>query len=213
MDIIAASGYTSDTGERDNPTCSNFEKNQPVRKIIDVALGYESVTLTIFCAVLMMIEIMNHWFFIRHHTRLLNRKGRAICRIVHSHGWSTPRIALIFGISQNPITRALANNYSPPDDVLADYQHVDAEFDVKFPPKTPQISRKAPVTVIDIDDSSDDESKPDVHSEAAVPGADQTNDARGSAIGRPMVSLFIVCPLFMGRCKPRDTPSGSSLRV
>ncbi|KAJ7838831.1 hypothetical protein B0H13DRAFT_2056528 [Mycena leptocephala] len=103
------SGYEStlsNTGPRDNPRCSNFEQNIPVRKVHNVNLGK-----------------------LRH----LNRKGRAICRIVHRHGWTFDKIGSIFRLPRGSIVRAVQNSYSPPDNVINDYKYADQEFRAKFP--------------------------------------------------------------------------------
>ncbi|KAJ6572775.1 hypothetical protein DFH09DRAFT_1362331 [Mycena vulgaris] len=110
-DTFDDSGYESDTGPRDNPRVSNFETNQPVKKgLSGVPHGRGG------------------------QTRALNREGRAICRIVHAHGWTSTEIGKIFRVPAKPIRKALQNKYSPPDDASDDYKHVDAEFGVKFPP-------------------------------------------------------------------------------
>ncbi|KAJ7108303.1 hypothetical protein C8R44DRAFT_744244 [Mycena epipterygia] len=112
-DPIVDVGYESDTGERDNPTCANFERREPVKKLIVVGWG----------------------------KKVLNRKGRAICRIVYAHKWSPAAIANIFGVSDTSVSRALENTrYNPPDNVQEDYAKVDPEFRVKFPPlEAPQV--------------------------------------------------------------------------
>ncbi|KAJ6535767.1 hypothetical protein B0H19DRAFT_434647 [Mycena capillaripes] len=105
LDPIADPGYESDTGERDIPTCANFEQNQPVQATIHVA-------------------------------KSLNRKGRAICRIMASHGWTHKSIAYIFRVSYMSVQRAIENiKYSPRDRVEEDYARVDSEFLEKYPPR------------------------------------------------------------------------------
>ncbi|KAJ7692455.1 hypothetical protein B0H17DRAFT_541081 [Mycena rosella] len=105
---IAELGYESDTGPRDNPTCANFENRVPVKKVI----------------------VVGH--------KVLNRTGRAICRIVHPHGWSIESLAYIFGVSTASVMRAIANTrYLPRDNIQEDYERVDPEFKVKFPPVAP----------------------------------------------------------------------------
>ncbi|KAJ6572779.1 hypothetical protein DFH09DRAFT_1152676 [Mycena vulgaris] len=106
-DPIAELGYESDTGPRDNPTCANFETKEPVKKTIIVGKS----------------------------KKVLNRKGRAICRIAYAHMWSIGDIAEIFGVSTTSISRAVENTkYLPRDNVREDYDHVDPEFKEKFPP-------------------------------------------------------------------------------
>jgi hypothetical protein len=67
----------------------------------------------------------------------MNRKGRAIARIVHSDPqWeSIADISYIFNVGHDCIKRAVQNNYSPPDDALKDYEKVEKEFRDKFPPE------------------------------------------------------------------------------
>ncbi|KAJ7672928.1 hypothetical protein B0H17DRAFT_1083353 [Mycena rosella] len=103
------SEYESDTGPRDNPRCSNFENNEPVKN------GFECTERG-------------------SNIRALNRKGRAICRIVSAHGWTLSQIMHIFRVPEKPISKALKNLYSPNDDTGKDYDFVDAEFRKKFPP-------------------------------------------------------------------------------
>ncbi|KAJ7128762.1 hypothetical protein C8R43DRAFT_1134343 [Mycena crocata] len=153
------SGYESDTGERDNPTCWHFKTNTPVERVIQVQLGY--------------------------HTRLMNRKGRAICRIVHAHGWSTSRIAVIFGISANPIARALENSYQPSDNLAQDYDKAGPDFKVQFPPLKPQIPPVNAVdAVIEILDTDDEEDTKNGIILNATTDAEQHSNG-GPAVERP----------------------------
>ncbi|KAJ7464216.1 hypothetical protein B0H11DRAFT_2051693 [Mycena galericulata] len=107
---IAEPGYESDTGERDNPSCLHFKNRQPVEKTIEV--GFRK--------------------------KVLNRQGRAICRIVRSHNWSLIDIARIFGVSETSVARAVDNVRKscvlPRDRVSEDYARVDPEFAIHFPP-------------------------------------------------------------------------------
>jgi hypothetical protein len=64
----------------------------------------------------------------------LNRKERAICRIVKPHGWSIAKTAAIFGIRVNTVLRALTNSYVPPDNVEKDYEYVEEDFKIRYPP-------------------------------------------------------------------------------
>ncbi|KAJ7454177.1 hypothetical protein FB451DRAFT_1565385 [Mycena latifolia] len=171
------SGYESDTGARDNPSCWHFEKNRTVEKKIVVQTG--------------------------HHVRLLNHEGRAICRIMNACGWSVVKIAIIFGISQKPVSRAVSNSYTPPDDPTMDYAHVDPEFRIKFPPvKSSQLAKvnthdtrrtiiirilQPSPTVIEILDSDDEQdTKEGILS--PVPGDPMTGTTAPttSTSGRPM---------------------------
>ncbi|KAJ6536403.1 hypothetical protein DFH09DRAFT_1178955 [Mycena vulgaris] len=157
----STSGYESDTGERDNPTCWHFENKRPVTKTIVVQLG--------------------------HHVRLLNRQGRAICRIMDGHGWSIVHLAAIFGLSQNPIMRAVANTYAPPDKVSEDYNHVDPEFKVKFPPLKRENRPEAPPTVIEILDSDDEtDTKAGILSAGSGDSIEGNASSKTFRSGRPM---------------------------
>ncbi|KAJ7636553.1 hypothetical protein FB45DRAFT_1138267 [Roridomyces roridus] len=136
----SGSNHESAIGERDNPTYQNFKTKTPVKKTR--TLGPSQ--------------------------RALNREGRAICRIVSAHEWSVRQIAQIFGLSRKVITRAIDNEYSPPDVVSEDYTHLkDPEFSKQFPPgavapRTKFQRRKrsdSPHTTSD-EDYSEDESKP-----------------------------------------------------
>ncbi|KAJ7055578.1 hypothetical protein C8F01DRAFT_1158662 [Mycena amicta] len=99
--------YESDTGERDTPTCAHFLQDRPVDKFINIG-----------------------------HRRVLNRAGRATVRIVAAHGWDPLDIARIFGEPPNSIRRAIDNISNPPrDNVWKDYDYVDADFRLHFPPK------------------------------------------------------------------------------
>ncbi|KAJ7116888.1 hypothetical protein C8R44DRAFT_983266 [Mycena epipterygia] len=80
--------YNRESGGRPNPTCWNFETNIAVPKPV-LPPG--------------------------RHKRSLDFTGRAICRIMHQYNWGVTDLARIFNISENPISRALTNNYKPPD--------------------------------------------------------------------------------------------------
>ncbi|KAF7321900.1 hypothetical protein MKEN_00712200 [Mycena kentingensis (nom. inval.)] len=74
--------------------------------------------------------------------KALNRTQRAMCRIVAAHGWKAPDIAYVFNVSLEPVRRALVNNERyckrpPPDDVAMDYDVVDDEFALTYPPIPP----------------------------------------------------------------------------
>ncbi|KAJ7611349.1 hypothetical protein DFH06DRAFT_1244892 [Mycena polygramma] len=103
------SDYHSDTGAKENPTVFNFEHKQPV-KASSRPVGY--------------------------HHRVLNREGRAICRIVAAHGWIATDIAQIFSLPPRPIRKAIKNEYVPPDNVSKDHIVVTKELAGKFPKKS-----------------------------------------------------------------------------
>ncbi|KAJ6474487.1 hypothetical protein C8R47DRAFT_1199514 [Mycena vitilis] len=100
------SDYHSDTGAKENPTGFNFEHNQPV-KASSRPVGY--------------------------HHRVLDREGRAICRIVAAHGWIARDIAHVFSLPSEPIRKAIKNQYVPPDNASRDYTFVTEELAEKFP--------------------------------------------------------------------------------
>ncbi|KAJ7032946.1 hypothetical protein C8F04DRAFT_1261520 [Mycena alexandri] len=121
FDPVEDPGYESPTGERDIPTCSNFETNTPVDQ---------------------------KWGFVPGQ-KVLNRKGRGICRIMASYRWTHGDIANIFRVSSQSVSRAVANlQYIPRDRVANDYDNIDPEFRLKYPPKpdyylsAPQIRRR-----------------------------------------------------------------------
>ncbi|KAJ7165091.1 hypothetical protein C8R46DRAFT_304331 [Mycena filopes] len=64
----------------------------------------------------------------------VDRKGRAICRIMYPHIENYSQIARIFGIGHNRVRRAVLNAYSPPDDVAQDYAHAGQDFRDEYPP-------------------------------------------------------------------------------
>lgn len=82
----------------------------------------------------------------RPQIRHLNRKGRAIYRIMNSHGWSPTAIAAVFGLGITPIHRALMNTYPPPDKLAKDEDYKwadkrDPDFRRKFPPPVRRVTR------------------------------------------------------------------------
>ncbi|KAJ7214984.1 hypothetical protein GGX14DRAFT_609935 [Mycena pura] len=130
-DAIADKGYESDTGERDNPSCTHFLNNQPVQKVIVVPRS----------------------------RKVLNRTGRAICRIVCSHGWTQDAVAGIFGVSSTSVSRAVENiKYIPRDNVSEDYERVDPEFRIHFPPiQGPSVPRAKAIDIFSASGSDDDD--------------------------------------------------------
>ncbi|KAJ7776588.1 hypothetical protein DFH07DRAFT_980821 [Mycena maculata] len=91
-----------------NPTCRHFRKDVPV--VQNVSASSSS-----------------------GHGLKLDRKGRAICRIVHPYFQNYTKIAYIFGIAHTRIRRAVLNEYMCPDDVTEDYQHAGKEFEHEYP--------------------------------------------------------------------------------
>ncbi|KAJ7880914.1 hypothetical protein B0H13DRAFT_2541156 [Mycena leptocephala] len=158
------SGYESDTGPRDNPTCAHFLTNTPVTKTIQVHPGF--------------------------HVRHLNRKGRAISRIVYSHGWSAARIAAIFGISPAPVGRAIANSYQPGDNIARDYEKVDADFKNHFPPPMPQARPQVQPTVIVIDSDDEPDSKDGILPSGAAGERQLSNPTREGPVRTAKTQFF-----------------------
>ncbi|KAF7300340.1 hypothetical protein HMN09_00917300 [Mycena chlorophos] len=93
----------SDTGERDIPTAKHFLSYRPLTPRIVVPPS----------------------------KKCLNRRGRAIARIMSSHDWKTQEIAYIFGVSDHTIRRMLVPKQ---DRVENDYDYADGEFRKMFPP-------------------------------------------------------------------------------
>ncbi|KAK7045202.1 hypothetical protein R3P38DRAFT_3347372 [Favolaschia claudopus] len=104
MDTIVDSGYESDSGERDIPTLQDFIQFRPVTQVVGRRRGY--------------------------HGKALNRKGRAICRILCGEGgWSHSDLAFVFRISEASIKRAVENTfYDPADHVEHDKSIAGPDF-------------------------------------------------------------------------------------
>ncbi|KAF7342092.1 hypothetical protein MVEN_01796500 [Mycena venus] len=64
----------------------------------------------------------------------LDRKGRAICRIMHPYLENYTKIATIFGTTRHRVREAVLNDLSPPDNVAEDYAYAGKEFKNEFPP-------------------------------------------------------------------------------
>ncbi|KAJ7503464.1 hypothetical protein B0H11DRAFT_2357766 [Mycena galericulata] len=95
----------------------------------------------------------------RSQTRVLDRTGRAICRIVHPYLNNYTKIAAVFGITHTRVRRAVLNQYTPPDDVLKDYEYAGQEFRDGYPPlpdeetrtsTTPSDTRQVSLEIDDI---------------------------------------------------------------
>ncbi|KAF7324144.1 hypothetical protein MKEN_00637000 [Mycena kentingensis (nom. inval.)] len=97
----------SDLVERDIPTPQHFKNDTPVER-------------TIFA----------------HRTRAVNRRGRAICRIMWNSGWDIKDIARIFGVSNVTIDKAVAERkqFYPHDEPENDYTYAGDEWMEHFPP-------------------------------------------------------------------------------
>ncbi|KAJ7056089.1 hypothetical protein C8F01DRAFT_1312119 [Mycena amicta] len=100
--------YESDTGERDTPTCQNFLTKTSVQKVIVLSRGPR---------------------------KALNRKCRAIARIMFSHGWNTQALSRIFGVSWKTMHRCTEDpTYHTRDEVENDYDYAGPEFREHFAP-------------------------------------------------------------------------------
>nr|GAT52384.1 predicted protein [Mycena chlorophos] len=99
----------SDSGERDIPSPLHFINFQPVERLIIVPPG-------------------------RH--KALNRRGRAISRIMHAHDWRAADIAKIFGVSVTSVDHCLGEykQYHPNDQPENDYYYAGDEFKERWPP-------------------------------------------------------------------------------
>ncbi|KAJ7481755.1 hypothetical protein FB451DRAFT_1237060, partial [Mycena latifolia] len=93
-----------------NPTCRHFKDNIPV---LTGSRGTDASNSRLV---------------------VLDRKGRAICRIMHPYLGSYTKIAVIFGITHTRVRKAVLNEYAPPDDVAEDYEHAGQEFKDQYPP-------------------------------------------------------------------------------
>ncbi|KAJ7920708.1 hypothetical protein B0H13DRAFT_2421325 [Mycena leptocephala] len=64
----------------------------------------------------------------------LDRKGRAICRIMYPYIGSYTKIATIFGTGHTRVRRGVLNDYSPKDNVTEDYDCAGKDFKDEYPP-------------------------------------------------------------------------------
>ncbi|KAJ7248160.1 hypothetical protein B0H12DRAFT_1124090 [Mycena haematopus] len=87
-----------------NPSARHFKDNLPV-----TVNGFESISR-------------------------LDRKGRAICRIMHPYIENYSKIAAIFGITHSRVRRAVLNAFSPSDNVAEDYDFAGKDFKKEYPP-------------------------------------------------------------------------------
>ncbi|KAF8178167.1 hypothetical protein K438DRAFT_1281017 [Mycena galopus ATCC 62051] len=70
------------------------------------------------------------------HQRRLDREGRAICRIVYSHGIGIEAISRVFCVSEDTVIQALDNPPTSPEHDKAENDHwyVSAEYRKHYPP-------------------------------------------------------------------------------
>ncbi|KAJ6591242.1 hypothetical protein DFH09DRAFT_1139088 [Mycena vulgaris] len=73
----------------------------------------------------------------------LDRKGRAICRIMHPYLRNYTKIGLIFGVTHKRIRKAVLNDCSTPDDVAEDYEYAGREFQDEYPPLSSKPASRA----------------------------------------------------------------------
>ncbi|KAJ7248166.1 hypothetical protein B0H12DRAFT_1124137 [Mycena haematopus] len=64
----------------------------------------------------------------------LDRKGQAICRIMHPYIENYSKIAAVFGITRSRARRAVLNELTPPDNVDEDYDFAGKDFMEEYPP-------------------------------------------------------------------------------
>ncbi|KAJ7058353.1 hypothetical protein C8F01DRAFT_1303855 [Mycena amicta] len=127
-----------DDSPRDTPTCDDFLSNTPMQQTMVVH---------------------------RHH-RALNRKGRAIARIVRAHGWCPLAIARIFRVSETTICRCVQPGqielYYPEDLQGDDYEYAGGEFREQFPPV-----RRQDNSIVELEsDSEEDQPGPNARRRA-----------------------------------------------
>ncbi|KAJ7026577.1 hypothetical protein C8F04DRAFT_1399976 [Mycena alexandri] len=79
----------------------------------------------------------------------LDRKGRAICRIMHPYVQSYTKIARIFGINHPRVRNAVLNAYGSPDNTTEDYDYAGKDFKDEYPP----LSDKPPKKTLDVRDT------------------------------------------------------------
>ncbi|KAJ7726912.1 hypothetical protein B0H16DRAFT_1591737 [Mycena metata] len=72
----------------------------------------------------------------------LDRKGRAICRIVHPHVQSYSKIARIFGMNHPRVRKAVLNEYASPDNTAEDYDYAGKDFKDEYPPPSDKPLKK-----------------------------------------------------------------------
>ncbi|CAK5282547.1 unnamed protein product, partial [Mycena citricolor] len=113
LEELAPPGYESDTSDTALPTCEDLRLDRPVTRTPRSAHARRN----------------------GRPVKALNRPARAICRILAAHGWSNPALGAVFGVSGETARRAVRNVlYSPRDRVEEDYDRVDPEFRVLYPP-------------------------------------------------------------------------------
>ncbi|KAF7308074.1 hypothetical protein MKEN_01169700 [Mycena kentingensis (nom. inval.)] len=107
--------YESDTSERDIPTCADILARRRVQPVVGFHVGGGK--------------------------KALNRRGRAVARILHTHGWDDEAIAGVFGIGKATIMRHCTGprwkQVHPRDEEANDYDYAalgGEDFSVHFPP-------------------------------------------------------------------------------
>jgi len=79
----------------------------------------------------------------------MNRRDRALCRILFNHGMAYQDIGEVVNKKIWVVSTAIKNSYATPDDTDADYDFVDAQTKANYPPK--------PLRKRSRDESSDEE--------------------------------------------------------
>ncbi|KAF7324154.1 hypothetical protein MKEN_00638100 [Mycena kentingensis (nom. inval.)] len=119
---MARDAYESDTGERDVPTAADFLHNRPVKDVIGPVSGG--------CA---SSSLGGKPFTFVSGKRALNRRGRAVLRIMHAHGWSNDAIAYVFNVSSATVRRDLQRDHKD-DERENDYDYAGEDYREHFPP-------------------------------------------------------------------------------
>ncbi|KAJ7065786.1 hypothetical protein C8F01DRAFT_1126618 [Mycena amicta] len=138
---MARDAYESDTGERDTPECHHFLTKTPVERTVLVPLG--------------------------HSQRVLNRRCRAIVRIVYDGGWNLGAIAKIFGVSRMSIQRCVQDPKR--DEVENDYDYAGEDYRKNFPPRTVRGASQQAEESMDEKEESSTEEKVDLSASTAIP--------------------------------------------
>ncbi|KAK6992950.1 hypothetical protein R3P38DRAFT_2568039 [Favolaschia claudopus] len=120
---LAEPGYQSDTGNRDTPTRQDFVNYTRVEEIHGKPRSKKA--------------------------KVMNRRGRAICRIMTTHGWTHADIGYVFRISEASVKRAVDNRkYNPRDRVEEDKERAGPDFHSNLP-MPPSDERRAELRKLD----------------------------------------------------------------
>ncbi|KAJ6562508.1 hypothetical protein B0H19DRAFT_1375570 [Mycena capillaripes] len=129
----------------------------------------------------------------------LDRKGRAICRIMHRYLENYTKIALIFGITHTRVRRAVLNDYVPGDDVAEDYDYAGKGYKNEYP----SLSKKGDGHLRDSDKRPRSPELDDVPVKRAK--LDPINNPRTTQV--PQKIPFVEVP-----SRPKADPGAASIR-